>query len=198
MELDDLKRAWKEAPVKNNLNTDIMNIIQHKSYGPVAALKKVFRKQMVAMSIIPLVLILTNLSDLRAVFTSVMFWTYVAFCIGIIAFARYNYRIACKMERMDGVVKDNLQQQVQVLEKRAKTEIMLLRYVLLFFIALTEILPYFQDYRMLRLWHSMPVLLRFGSYAGLLLLQYFMNRRLKERRVGVHLRYLKSLVGEMQ
>ena len=41
MELDDLKQAWKQnKSIIKPKNTDIMNLIQHKTYGPVAALKK--------------------------------------------------------------------------------------------------------------------------------------------------------------
>src|SRR5450432_3076624 len=105
MELDDLKQTWKHLPIKNNINTDIMELIQHKSHGPVAAMKRVFKKQITVMAILPLVLIATNLNDVRIVFTSVMFWCYVAFCIGIIVFAYYNYRIVTKMENMDGMVR---------------------------------------------------------------------------------------------
>jgi hypothetical protein len=40
MELDDLKNSWKKTELKTNKNVDIMELIQHKSYGPVAALKR--------------------------------------------------------------------------------------------------------------------------------------------------------------
>jgi hypothetical protein len=198
MELDELKNAWQQSPIKNKINTDIMELIHHKSYGPIAALKAVFRKQIIFMAIIPFVLVLTNIQDVHVVFTSIMFWSYVAFCIGIIAFAYYNYRIASKMEMQDGLVKSNLEQQIHLLEHRASLEIIMLRCALLFFVALTEIVPYIQHYRTLYLWHSFPFAVRFGAYTALFLLQYFMNRRLKERRIGRHLDYLKKLVSEMQ
>jgi hypothetical protein len=127
-----------------------------------------------------------------------MFWSYVAFCIGIILFAFYNYRIVSKMENMDGMVRTNLEQQINLLEKRANLEIVGMRVVLLFFITLTEVLPYFQHYRMLDKWHSLSPFIRFGAYAALLVLQYFLNRRVKQRKVGRHLAYLKELAKEMQ
>jgi lipid-A-disaccharide synthase-like uncharacterized protein len=198
MELDELKQAWKQTEVKTNINTDIMELLQHKSYGPVAAMKRVFRKQIMAMTALPFILILTNVTDIHAVLTSIMFWSYVAFCIGIIIFASYNYRIVRQMEAMDGIVKANLERQISLLEKRASWELIGMRGVMLFFIALTEIVPYFQHYRTLALWHSMPVIFRIATYAALLLLQYFFNRKIKERNVGQHLTYLKKLVKEMQ
>jgi hypothetical protein len=198
MELDDLKQSWKQNPIKKDLNTDIMEIIQHKSYGPVAALKRTYAKQIRLMAILPMVLLLTNVNNIPVVLTSVLFWSYVAFCIGIVFFAYYNYRIVGKMEGMDGMVKTNLEQQIKLLEKRAKWEIIGMRCVMLFFIVLVEVVPFFQHYRMLDKWHSLPLYIRFGSYAALLLVQYFLNRKIKERKVGRHLAYLKALSKEMQ
>jgi len=54
MELDDLKQTWKQSETNKNINTDIMNMIQHKTYGPIAALKKEFRKQIIVMCLLPM------------------------------------------------------------------------------------------------------------------------------------------------
>jgi hypothetical protein len=197
MELDELKQTWKQIPIKNNINTDIMELIQHKSYGPVAAMKRVFKKQITVMAIIPLVLIATNLNDVRLVFTSVMFWSYVVFCIGIIVFAYYNYCIVSKMESMDGMVRANLEQQINLLESRMKLELIGMRGVLLFFIVLAEVVPYLQHYRLLEFWHSFSPFIRIITYVVLLFLQYFINRRIKQRNLGVHLAHLKKLMNEM-
>jgi hypothetical protein len=82
MELDDLKQTWKQTPVQKATNTNIMELIQHKSYGPVGALKREFRKQIMVMAILPVALFLTNMNDISKVLNSVMFWSYVAFCLG--------------------------------------------------------------------------------------------------------------------
>jgi len=198
MELDELKQIWSETTFQNKQNTKIMEMIQHKNYGPLAALKRTYRKQIRVMAVIPLLLLATNLQDVNKVLTSVLFWSYVVFCICIIMFAWYNYRVVENMQTMDGMVKTNLEQQIDLLEKRAKLEIMGMRGVLLFFVALLEIVPYFQHYRMLEKWHSLPVLVRISIYAGVLLLQYIFNKRIRERKVGRHLTYLKEVVSQMQ
>jgi hypothetical protein len=198
MELDELKDIWKQTPIIKNKKTDLMEIIRQKNYGPVAELKRSFRKQILLMSIIPFVLILTNSNDFDKVVTSIMFWCYVAFCLCMILLAAYNYRIAKGMEVMDGDVRSNLLDKANLLEKRARMEIIVIRVALLFFIALTELIPYVQHYRMLDKWHSLPVLTRFGSYAGLLLLQYFISKKKKQRNIGRHLTYLKNVLSEMQ
>ena len=198
MELDDLKHTWKQTPIHKPVNTDIMELIQHKSYGPVNALKKEFLKQIRLMIILPILIFATNLNDTQKVLTSIMFWSYIAFCIGIIFFSWVNYRIVQNMEGMDAMVKPNLEQQISILEKRLKWHIIAVRIVFVFFMVLTEVLPYFQHYRMLDKWHSLSPLIRFSVYAGLLMIQYFSIRPILKRKFGRHLDYLKALVREMQ
>ena len=198
MELDDLKQTWQQNQSTKTLNTNIMELIQHKSYGPIAALKKAFRKQIVLMAIIPVFFIITNADDLNHVLSSVMLWSYIAFCFGVMVFSYYNYRIVSKMDNMDKMVKSNLEQQVNLLETMMKWKTTGIRIALLFFIILTEIVPYFQHYRILDKWHSLAPWIRYASYTGLLVLQYFANTRVNEIRYGRHLKYLKELANEMQ
>jgi hypothetical protein len=197
MELDDLKDMWKQTPVTKK-NNDIMEILQHKTYGPVAALKHTYRRQMMLMFIIPLMLFVVNARHTDHILSSILFWSYVAFCICMILFAWYNYRIVRKMEIMDGQVRTNLEQQITLLEKRASLEVNVLRGILIFFIILLEVVPYLQHYSMLNKWHALSPAIRFGAYAGFLILQYFLNKKVRQRKVGRHLAYLKTLVSEMQ
>src|SRR4051812_43748583 len=198
MELDELKKMWSETPIKDKSNTKIMELIQDKNNGPLAALKRTYRKRIRLMAIIPFLLLATNLENVDHVLTSVLFWSYVAFCIGIILFSWYNYRVVEKMQTMDGMVKTNLEHQISWLEKRGNMEIMGIRIVMLYFIVLLEVLPYFQHFRMLEKWHVLPLPVRIGAYAGVLLLQFLFVKRIRERKVGRHLTYLKGVVAQMQ
>lgn len=198
MELDELKQAWHktESPIAENQN--IMDIIQHKSEGPVAALKKAFKRQIILMAFIPVMLFVTNLDDIHSVLTSIIFISYVGFCIGVIVFSYLNYRIVSKMEGMDGMVRSNLEQQINILETRLRMNITGLRIALLFFVILTEIVPYYQHYRILDLWHSYHIMIRYTMYALLFLAQYYFSRKVSQRKFGDHLAYLKELVNEMK
>ena len=198
MELDDLKQAWKETSINTSKNKNIMDLIKHKSYGPIAALKREFRKQIVLMLVLPVFLLSTTIDDISQITTNILFWSYVAFCLGMVVFAAANYRIVEKMGTMDDMVRSHLQQQLDLLETRLKWKVIGLRITLLFFIVLLEVVPYFQHYRMLDKWHSLSPVIRFGTYAGFLILQYFLSRAVSERKFGSHIRYLKSLMNEMQ
>ncbi len=175
-----------------------MEMIENKSYGPLASLKREFRKQMAVMAVLPILLISTNMRNIDGVLTSVLFWTYVAFCFGMILFSSYNYRLVERMQKMDGLVKTNLEEQVNLLETRIRWKVTGLRIVLLFFVFLLELLPYVQHYKMLNTWHSLSPFIRFGTYAAFFLFQYFVSKRLMQRKFGNHINYLKELVRDMQ
>jgi len=198
MELDDLKQSWQKTEPHKIKNTDIMELIHHKSYGPISALKRNFLRQIRLMIVLPVLIIFTNVTNWQETLTSVLFWSYVAFCLIVVLYNYYNYRIVSKMEGMDGMVKSNLQEQVSLLETRLRRNMIGIRIVLLYFIVLVEVLPYFQHFRMLDKWHALSPLIRFGSYAGMLILQYFVSRWHCKQKFDDHLAHLKSLVKEMQ
>jgi hypothetical protein len=51
---------------------------------------------------------------------------------------------------------------------------------------------------MLDKWHSLPIVIRFATYAGFIILQYFLSKAVNQRKFGAHLDYLKKLLKEMQ
>lgn len=198
MELDDLKQTWKQPVINKTINTNIMHLIQHKTYGPAATLKKAFRKQVIVMTLLPAILLSTSLDDISKPLTSILFWAYILLCAGIVVFALFNYRLVHQMSVMEGNVKSTLEQQLALLQKRMQWKITGLRIGLLFLIVLTETAPYIQHYAMLDKWHSLPPAIRFGAYAALLLLQYVASRKVVYRKFGAHINYLKDLVKEME
>jgi hypothetical protein len=72
MELDDLKQTWQQSQSTTTSNTDIMQLIQHKTYGPVAALKKAFRKQIVLKILVPAIILFNNSGELSNVLNIVI------------------------------------------------------------------------------------------------------------------------------
>src|SRR3954452_13461070 len=109
MELDDLKDAWKLADKNQSLtNNNIMELIRHKSYGPISALKRRFRKQMILIPIM-LVLLINVFSQRHDIFTSIIFWFYTVFCFSLSLYFYFNYRLVKKMECMDCMIKSNLE-----------------------------------------------------------------------------------------
>lgn len=199
MELDDLKKTWKENTSNKITNTDIMELIQHKSYGPIAALKKAYRKQIINLVRVPLLLLLLSFiikGDASKLLGSVLFWTFVAMCIVALANASYNYRIVSKMEGMNARVKDNLEQQINLLDTRLNKMITIEKWLMLIFISAVEFIPYFPG--MPDGIHSVNPMIRLGIYGLMLIYQYYIHKWILEKRYGDHIDYLKRLIKEMQ
>lgn len=197
MELDNLKQTWKESEkLQKPANQNILELIQHKSNGPVAALKKGFRRQMILIPVV--VAIIINNFRYHQIWNDVVFWCYLVFCTALCLFFYFNYRIAGKMESKDGVIKANLEQQVAILQKRMKWHPVGVRIVLLFFIILIEVITRFANEPMIEKWHTVPLVIRLLVYAALFIFQYYGSRFKSQRKYGRHLSYLKELLQEMQ
>lgn len=199
MELDELKNEWKQTDkTQKPKNQNIMELIQNKSNGPIAELKRSFKNQIIGMTVLPIAYIAANLEHIDKTFVSALFWFFIMFCVSVIIFARLNYAIVEKMEGMDGKVKLNLEQQIVILETRIRQKLIGIHTAFLLFIGLLEVLPYFQNFQMLNKWHSLSPFIRFGAYSALFLYQYFVTRMGSRRGSEQHLANLKELVKQMQ
>jgi hypothetical protein len=198
MELDDLKKAWKQENSKQTKTPDIMELIHQKSKGPIASLKNSFRKQMMFVTAMMTIVIATQAGNLDSISSNILFWTFIGFCLAMIFTFYINYRQTGKMASMDDKVKNNLIQYVDRMEQRLKWQNTGARIVILILILLLEIIPHYQHVRMLDTWHSLHPLIRFSSYAAYLVIQYFISRSVTQRKFGKHLDHLKTLLREVK
>ena len=197
MELDDLKTTWNASQDASNSNKNIMELIQHKKRGPVTALKTQFRNQILIMVVLPVTLLFVNINNIHNPASTIFYICYVVFCVMVILNSFLNYQAVRKMENMDGSVKNNLEQQITILEKRLQWNLVALPVVLLFFILLTEIMPFIGHNRIVDRWHTVHPLFRIGTYVILFTAQYFLSRKVTARKYGQHLLHLKELVKQM-
>lgn len=197
MELDDFKSAWNKENKPSTQTQNITKMIQQQSKGPIASLKHASLKQMRFMLFLMVAMIATQIGNLDNIAARIFIGTYVVFCILVAVFFHFNYRLTDKLEGLHGDVKSNLENYVSVLSQRLKWQRLGVRAVMLVFIAMLEVLPYFLHGRMLDKWHSLSPAVRLASYAGFLLLQYVVGRSLQERKFGQHLSRLKELVKEL-
>ena len=198
MELDDLKKTWKQENQKQTKTPDIMELIHQKSRGPIASLKNSFRKQMIVVTALMSMVIATQAGNLDSISSNLLFWTFIGFCLAMILTFYVNYRQTGKMEAMDEKVKNNLMKYVNMMEERLRWQNIGARVVILFLILLLEIIPLYQHVRMLDTWNSLSPLIRFSSYAAYLVFQYYISRSVTRRKFGKHLDHLKSLLKEVK
>ncbi len=198
MELDDLKQPWLES-AKNikPFNKSVMEIIQNKSYGPAARLKRNFRKMIIIIPIVVTMLIV-NLSKKHDIFSDVLFWFYIIFISSMMLFFYYNYRLINKMQCMDCLVKTNLEKQVKTLENGFKLRLLITRGAFIIFIVLLEVLMYYHQEPALVKWYAQPVIIRMLAYAILITSWYFITKLVSRTKYGKHIQNLKNLVQQME
>lgn len=198
MELDELKQTWKqvEATMKP-ANVNIIELMQNKSYGPVAELKRRFRKQLIIIPFL-VAIVINNLSRNHNIFIDPIFWCYIAFCTFVCLSFYFNYKLLGKMQCMDCMIKSNLEAQVKTLETRLQWYVKGVRIMLVFMIVLLEVLMFLNLEPSFHKWQSQAIVIRLGSYLALVVLQYFVSKLLFKRKYGNHLEYVKKLVAELQ
>src|SRR5829696_2882098 len=198
MELDDFKKTWKQEENKELKTPDIMELIHQKSRGPISSLKHSFRRQMRLITVLMITITVINGRNIQSIPGYILLCTYVAFCLVMILAYYLNYRMTNRMESMDGRVKSNLENYVAQLEKRLRWQSIFPKLVALVFIILLEVLPLYQHARMIDRWHSVSPLIRFSIYGSYMVLLFFTNRKVMQRKFGQHLSHLKELLREMR
>ena len=198
MELDYLKKPWQQATEKSRpADTNIMELIQNKSYGPVATLKNRFKKQMI---IIPLLFsfVLVQLSWHHNIYYNISFWLFLIAGIAMSGYFLYSYLLISKLQHMEHPVKANLEKQVNLLEKGYKWRLMGVRTLFVVYIILLEMLMYYKQEPSLVKWYAQPLAIRLLCYAALAIAFFFITRIVVNYKYGKHIRYLKELVQQMQ
>jgi hypothetical protein len=198
MELDDLKQTWKETTGKiKPSQKNIMELIQNKDHGPVAQLKRRFRRRLVAIPLVLSVLIF-DLSRHHDIFSDLLFWLYVFICIMLTGYFYMNYRLLGNMQRMDGQVRATLERQVRILEKGVIWRLVIVRSLFIVFIVLLEVLLYYRQEPSLVKWYAQPLGIRLASYAILWLSFYFFSGFVIQHEYKKHILYLKGLVEQVR
>ncbi len=190
MELDDLKKAWKQEETAQKQNQDIVELIHQKSRGPIASLKHSFRRQMIAVAALLTAVLVSNGRNVESVPGQVLLYSYIAFALAVILAFYLNYRLTSRMEHMDKNVKTNLENYVALLEKRLKWQYLGSRLVVVVFLVMLEVLPLY--------YHAVSPVIRFSAYAVYLLFVYFLSRSVKQKKFGRHLAHLKEVLNDLR
>jgi uncharacterized integral membrane protein len=198
MELDDYKLSWKQEHQTQTKTPDIMKLIHQRSKGPIASLRTSFKKQMMAVGALTSIVIATQARNVDSMPSHLLFWTYIVFALAMTGAFYINYRLTGRMESMEEKVTANLEKHVTMMEQRLNWQLIFARVVILFFIFLLEVIPLYQNVRMLDTWHNLSPLIRFSSYAAYLVFQYFLSRAVTQKKFGKHLDHIKSLLAEVK
>lgn len=198
MELDDLKKPWQEATQNIKLsNTNIRDIIFNKSTGPAEKLKQAFKKRLIILPFV-LLLLVNNTYKHHDILNDGLFWLYVCIWLILMGYFYYSYKVANRMQAADNMVKANLEKQVLTLEKLVTKRLLFVRVVLIVFFVCMELLMYFQQEPALVKWYARPFMLRLATYVGGVIFFYFFSGFFINKKYNALIQKLKELVNQMQ
>lgn len=198
MELDDLKQAWNKSDnAISHGNRNIIELIQNKSAGPAAKLKRRFKKGMILIPFILSIAVL-KLTKHSGLLPQLLVWYLSMFGIAMMTYFYLNYRLINSMQTLEGSVKDNLQKQVKLLRIGLRWRLLITRGMFLTFIVLTELLMYFKIVPETENWRQYGLFLRLSIYAGSALFFYFLTKFATDFRYKKHILRLEELIEEMK
>ena len=194
MELDQLKQRWHQAD--NNTTPNFRNIFNRRDQGPIASLKRNFRRQIIVLALV-FFLFARQLHD-RVLYENVFFMWYACCALLLCAFFYINLQLVRRLENTDNNMIAYIKNEVALLEKRMQWQRWFVRFTIAALIVLLEVLPYFSDERMLQKWHNVSLIIRIAVYAALLLFQYFVKNMIAHRRYGQHIERLKEILADAE
>jgi hypothetical protein len=195
MDIDELKQRWQQADTNESVpGNSLRSFLRRPDRGPVAALKRNFRRQIIVLLIV-FALFLHELRE-RQIFHNVFFYWYLVCGLCLCIFFYVNLRLVKRLEKTDEALTAHIKIQVATLEKRMRWYRTFTRVAIVSLIILLEILPFYSGERMLQKWHAVEPVIRIAVYAGLLLFQYYVGRLIARRRYGKHLERLKKILND--
>ncbi len=198
MELDAFKNAWKDSN-ENDLITSkqsIMEMIRHKSYGPLASLKKNLELQLMIVPIAIAILVYKTTTH-PELLSNVFFWCFCSVGFMIAGYYLVSYLAVLKLENKTNTLKQTLFNQVGTIEKTFQRYFMSTRIAQLLVIALLEILMYNGRVQELDGWQNFAWPLRVLVYAGVIIATYFSTKYVIYRHYGRHLQKIKELLDQL-
>jgi magnesium-transporting ATPase (P-type) len=195
MEIDQLKQQWQQDVAGDTPpDVDLQQIRNHSGASSLSDLKRSFRKQIVLLALVfSMVIYQFRHKDLL---NSVFFWLYLLFSISLLIFFYANFRIVKRLESNDQPLTAHLLQQVTLLQQRMRLHLMFTRGAALLLFILAELVPFFSEESMLVKWHAVHPLIRVAVYIAFIIFQYFVGKKLAEKRYGRHLQRLQSLIND--
>ncbi|MDQ6608532.1 MAG: hypothetical protein M3Y85_01780 [Bacteroidota bacterium] len=197
MELDELKQSWTKSNEKIKIpDRDILEMIRNNSDGPVAKLKRRFKK---GMFILPAIALIagTKLVQKHGFIFDVFTLYFFTFCFLITIYFYLNYRLVSQIQAVDGDVKTNLKRQVRLLQAGLKWRLLITRGMMVLFIIVLELLMQLKQDNGFEKWHTQPVVIRLLIYAGAFLFFYLLTKFATNLRYNKYIRHLEVLTEQL-
>ncbi|MEP6675003.1 MAG: hypothetical protein ABJA78_07605 [Ferruginibacter sp.] len=197
MELENLKSLLNESALKDHATkkNNIMELIQNKSKGPLAALeaKLKWNFYLFPVFIIFIIDFIKKPEHIhRPSIWMVIILLFVTFCD-----FTYNYFIVKSIQRKDATVTGSMLKQIRKLEASFKWHNNFLKIYLVIIVVLLEIIMFYHIEKDFEPWYAVSIWIRIVVYIPLIAVADFFNRSSFQKQYGQHLANLKKLAAQL-
>ena len=197
MELDDFKQDWKKSG--EQLQTpqyNINDLLVSQSSGPLSALKKKYRNQVI---LLPLAAGLLGfvMAQKPILQLSAFIWFIIPVLL-LLAFMYYrDYRLIVNMEQTTiDSIKNSLEVNVTLLNRNAKQQMLFTRVILVIFILILEATMYYQHTVDFNFWQAIILPIRIAVYALMLFVQPYITKYFFNLSFGQYIKHLENLLDQ--
>lgn len=197
MELNDLKQNWNETTsLQSHFKNNIMDMIKSKSNGPASILESKFKKQLLALPALPILIAIQFYRTPHMLNNPAIWFLY---SLGIISggYVLYNYLIIKKLQHPQFAVKENIETQIKKLENSFKVFRMFMSLVYILVPIGLELAIKYKLQTGLEQWYDVNLIIRILVYIGGLIGMYFLTRRWFQLTYRYLLSNLKNLAKQL-
>ncbi len=198
MELDELKSLWEQqtpADVDAH-NKKIIDMIQSKSYGPIASLRSFFKRGFI---ILPFLIFMIGYAFINKEEMNDPVWWMLLFMLipSTIFYIRWYYTLG-KLQKMELPMKATMERDVVLLERGLRGLYICMHAVgLIMIIVMLEVLTTHNSHSITYKWHFVPEYLRYLAYIAFGIWSYFSGKKTQYRYFGRDIDSLKDLLSKM-
>jgi Na+/melibiose symporter-like transporter len=197
MELDELKQRWNNADQQyQGAAYDLNKILNAKAEGPLDSLRKAYKRQLILLPLTAAFLTFSCLSHETLNYNALIWSAVLMMLILIVGYYR-NYKLVQFMQQpAENGIKQKLEEDLQVLYKNVKQELILYRVFFVVFIIALEVTMFYNLVPAYNKWHEVMLPVRLAVYMVALVGQPYMTRYFFKQNYGRYISRLQELVDQ--
>lgn len=197
MELDDFKQDWrKSAEQIQTPNYNLNNLLASQSGGPLSALKKKYKNQVILLPIAAAFLgvVMVQKPILQQ---SAFIWFIIPVMLLLALMYYRDYRLILDIEQTNvNSLKSSLQENITLLNRNAKQQLHFTRIILVVFIIILEATMYYQHTADFSFWQGTLLPIRIAFYALMLFIQPYITKYFFNLSFGRYIKHLQELLDQ--
>jgi len=197
MELDDLKQHWNKADQQyTGSDYDLNQILKAKVNGPLDSLRQAYKRQLILLPLTAAFLTFSCLSHETLNYNALIWSAVLMMLILIFGYYRNLKLVRFMQQPAEHGIKQKLEEDLQVLHKNVKQELILYRIFIIVFLIALEVTMFYNLVPSYTKWHEVMLPIRLVVYAFVIILQPYITRYFFKQNYGQYISRLQELIAQ--